>query len=73
MQVENFGLSASQPTEIEIYSTDKSLAKGEVAALAPYEKTELSLPSIEALATDTVACEVVIRSGEVELERVKFE
>ena len=73
VQVENFGLSASQPTEIEIYSTDKSLAKGEVAALAPYEKTELSLPSIEALATDTVACEVVIRSGEVELERVKFE
>ena len=73
VQVENFGLSASQPTEVEIYSADQSLAKGEVPVLAPYEKTELTLRSVEALPTDSVACEVVIRSGEVELERVKFE
>ena len=73
VQVENFGLSASGPAEVEICSAGKSLAKGEVPALAPYGKIELALRSVEALPADAAACEVVVRSGEAELERVDFE
>lgn len=72
LQVENFGLSASEPAEVEIRSDDKLLAHGEIPVLFPYGHVDLSLPSLGVVA-DTVSFEVVIRDGGKEMEKVKFE
>ena len=72
VKVENFGLSASQPSEVEIVSEDKTLAKGEVPALAPYGETDVVLQPMTPLASDSIPFEVVIRTGGVEVETVAF-
>ena len=72
VKVENFGLSASQPSEVEVVSEGKTLAKGEVPALAPYGETDVVLQPMTPLASDSIPFEVVIRMGGVEVEKVKF-
>ncbi len=73
LQVENFGLSASRPAEIEVRQNGKTLAQGEVPVLAPYAHADLSLKPLSSLAADTIACEVIIRMDGKEMETVKFE
>ena len=72
VKVENFGLLASQPSEVEVVSEGKTLAKGEVPALAPYGETDVVLQPMTPLASDSIPFEVVIRTGGVEVEKVKF-
>lgn len=72
VQVENFGLSASEPAQVEIRQKGKTLAQGEVPVLVPYAKADLTLKPLAALAADTVPCEVVVRMGGKEIEVVEF-
>lgn len=71
--MENFGLSASAPAQVEIRQEGKILSQGEVSILAHYEKVDLTLKPLSTLTTDTIPCEVVIRIGDKEVETVEFE
>ena len=73
VQIENFGLSASQASEVEIRSGGEKLAQGEVPILAPYAKTELTLQPFSTLPSDSIPYEVIIRTNGVEMEKVTFE
>lgn len=73
VQIENFGLSASQASEVEIRSGGETLAQGEVPILAPYAKTELTLQPFSTLPSDSIPYEVIIRTNGVEMEKVTFE
>lgn len=72
VKVGNFGLSASQPVQVEVRYEGQVVAEGDVHALSPYEEVELSLPPSVTLADAPAVYEVVVRSGEVEMERVTF-
>lgn len=73
VKVANFGLSASQPAQVEVRCGKQMVAKDEVRALSPYEEVELNLTPSVKLADEPVAYEVVVRSGDVEVERVTFQ
>ena len=70
--VENFGLSASQESEVEVRSEGKTLARRELPELKPYVKTWVVLQPMVPLASDSIPFEVVIRMGGVEVETVAF-
>lgn len=72
VKVGNFGLSASQPAQVEVRYEGQVVAEGDVHALSPYEEVELSLTPSVTLADAPAVYEVVVRSGEVEMERVTF-
>ena len=73
VKVENFGLSASRPSEVEVRVGDATLATGEIPALAPYGETDLSLNPLSAVSAGAVTYEVIIRCEGVEVERVIFQ
>ena len=73
VKVENFGLSASRPSEVEVRVGDATLATGEIPALAPYGETDLSLNPLSAVSAGAVTYEVIIRCEGVEVERIIFQ
>ena len=73
VKVENFGLSASRPSKVEVRVGDATLATGEIPALAPYGETDLSLNPLSAVSAGAVTYEVIIRCEGVEVERVIFQ
>ena len=72
VKVENFGLSTSQPAEVEVRLNDKTIAQGTVESLEPYGVSELILPPSFHPDGDNLPYEVIIRSGGVEMERHTF-
>lgn len=72
IKVENFGLSTSQPAEVEVRLNDKTIAQGTVESLEPYGVSELILPPSFHPDGDNLPYEVIIRSGGVEMERHTF-
>lgn len=73
VKVENFGLSASLPAEVEIRLNGKTMAQEKIASLKPYEETELELvPSFEPQ-DENPAYEVIIRCNGKEMERHTFQ
>lgn len=72
VKVENFGLSTSQPAEVEVRLNDKTIAQGTVESLEPYGVSELILPLSFHPDGDNLPYEVIIRSGGVEMERHTF-
>lgn len=72
VKVTNFGLSASQPAEIEIICSGKTIAKGNVGSLQPYEEKELSLKNLQQQKPQT-AYEVVLSGNKKEIERTSFQ
>ena len=72
VKVENFGLSTSQPAEVEVRLNDKTIAQGTVESLEPYGVSELILPLSFHPDGDNLPYEVIIHSGGVEMERHTF-
>ena len=73
LEIQNFGLSNSLLTEVEVIGDGKHLTSGKVKTLKPYEKVELSLKSSQTLVADKkVLYEVVFYQQGVEVERCRF-
>lgn len=72
VKVANFGLSASEPADVEIKCSGKTVATGRVAVLQPYEEKELSLTVSSQSDTKPTEYEVVLSCQGKELERTSF-
>lgn len=72
VKVANFGLSASEPADVEIKCSGKTVATGRVAVLQPYEEKELSLTVSSLSDPKTTEYEVVLSCKGKELERTSF-
>ena len=68
VKVENFGLSVSQPAEVEIICEGTSLGKAAVDALQPYESKVVQLNGIK-LPNEKGTYEVVFYTHGKETER----
>ena len=68
MKVENFGLSASQPAEVEIICEGTSLGKAAVDAMQPYESKVVQLNGIK-LPNEKGTYEVVFYTNGKEVGR----
>ncbi len=73
VKVGNFGLSVSQPLQVEVRCSEKVVATGQVQALSPYEEVEVLLKPAMASFVEAAPYEVVLRCGDKEVERVTFE
>lgn len=72
VEIQNFGLSASVPTEIEVICNGTSQGRTNVQALKPYETALLSLKPTLASFDDKSEFEVVFFQNGVEVERNCF-
>lgn len=72
VKVDNFGLSASEPADIEIICSGKTVATGRVAVLQPYEEKELPLTVFSQSDTKPTEYEVMLSCQGKELERISF-
>lgn len=72
IEVQNFGLSFSQPADVEIIANRKVIARGQAKALAPYESTVLELKTQDKVQEEKVKYEVVFYQDGKEVERNKF-
>ena len=68
----NLGLSASELTDIEVFSSGKKIAVGQILALQPYEEKEFTLKVSEGLDSKPSGYEVVLSCLGKELDRTSF-
>lgn len=59
VEVQNFGLSSSMKTDVDVYCDDKLIGKGKVRSLQPYEKEVLILNSQVEPVQESSICKVV--------------
>lgn len=62
LEVKNFGLSASEETDLTVLVNGVKLAEGRVKALSPYESIKLSLPCINAAKIDNQTLFTIVYS-----------
>lgn len=72
LEVQNFGLSASKPVEVEVLCNGVSQGRVNVKSLLPYEVVNLSLQSTAGSCEDQFGYDVVFFQDGVELERNVF-
>lgn len=72
LKVENFGLSPSRPSTVEVRMGNAVLAQGEIPVLTPYGAVELQLPLAAPVTVEAPSFEVVVRTDGAEVERVTF-
>lgn len=72
VKVANFGLSASEPADVEIKCSGTTVATGRVAALQPYEEKEFLLTVSSLFEAKPTEYEVVLSCQGKELERISF-
>lgn len=72
VKVANFGLSASEPADVEIKCSGKTVATGRVAVLQPYEEKELPLTVSSFSDSKPTEYEVMLSCQGKELERISF-
>lgn len=72
VKVANFGLSASEPADVEIKCSGTTVATGRVAALQPYEEKEFPLTVSSLSEAKPTEYEVVLSCQGKELERISF-
>ena len=70
VKIENFGLTTSPETDIEVIFNGTSLGKAHVSPLEPYDATTLILPT--SAESEQGTYEVIFLSGEKEIERNTF-
>lgn len=68
----NLGLSASELTDIEVFSSGKKIAVGQISTLQPYEEKEFTLKVSEGLDSKPSGYEVVLSCLGKELDRTSF-
>lgn len=69
LEVQNFGLSTSKPTQVVVKNQEKVLASGNIGALKPYEKKLISFKTEEC---NTEVCDVVFMADGKEIEVNNF-
>jgi hypothetical protein len=72
VEIQNFGLSASEPTEVEVICNGSSQRRIALKTLQPYEIECLMFDSDMLLSDDNVSYEVVFFQEGKEVERNKF-
>ncbi len=72
VKVENFGLSASQPSAIEVRVNNTIVAEGTIDELASYKEVELSLTPKISMDENSGPYEVIITTAGKEVERANF-
>ncbi len=72
VEVQNFGLSASDSAKVEVLYNGIRLGYGNVKSLQPYEKMNLSLKTAANIVTGNARYEVVFFQDGVEVERTVF-
>lgn len=72
VKVANFGLSASEPADVEVKCSGKTVATGRVAVLQPYEEKELPLTVSSFSDSKPTEYEVMLSCQGKELERISF-
>ena len=70
VKIENFGLTTSAETDIEVTFNGTSLGQAHVSPLEPYDATTLTLPT--SAESEQGTYEVIFLSGEKEIERNTF-
>lgn len=73
VEIQNFGLSSSKATEVEVICNGTTLGRAEVPALSPYETTNLSWRLESAPSGKKLKYEVVFYKNGAETERNTFE
>ena len=73
VEIQNFGLSASQASEIEVICNGTPLGKTAVGILNPYEAETVTLANITFIPDEKATYEVVFLSNGKEMERNTFE
>ena len=72
VEIQNFGLSASEPAEVEVICGGHSLGRMTLKTLQPYEVEYLAFSPDAALADDKSSYEVVFFYEGKEVERNTF-
>lgn len=72
VEVQNFGLSASTPTEVEVICNGVSQGRTSMQALKPYEVVNLSMNSVTVSFDDKSCFEVILEENGAEIERNIF-
>ena len=72
VEIQNFGLSASEPTEVEVICNGSSQGRIALKTLQPYEIECLMFDSDMLLSDDNASYEVVFFQEGKEVERNKF-
>lgn len=72
LEVQNFGLSASKPAEVEILCNGVCQGRMDIKSLLPYEVVKLSLKSTAGSCGDKLGYEVVFLQNGIEVERNIF-
>lgn len=72
VEVQKFGLSASQPTTKRLTASGVPAGEASVPALQPYEKTTVSVPASSAASKDGNRMEVVLYRGDKTLGQNRF-
>ena len=72
LKIENFGLSDSQPSEVEVRCKGVVIATASVPALAPYGEVDLQLTPVKAPEASDKVYEVIITCRGAEMERTTF-
>ncbi len=70
--IENFGLIESKPSVIEVRVNDHTVVTGEISALPPYGKQDVSLKVSANIDEKSAAYEVILTTGNTEVERCCF-
>ncbi len=72
LEVQNFGLSASKPVEVEVMCNGVSQGRTSIQALKPYETVNVSIKTSSSAFDDKSQYEVVFIQNGVEIEMNKF-
>lgn len=72
LEVQNFGLSASKPVEVEVMCNGVSQGRTSIQALKPYETVNVSIKTSSSAFDDKSQYEVVFIQDGVEIEKNKF-
>lgn len=72
VEIQNFGLSASKPTKIEILCNGELIGNTTIEALCPYDIKNVILKNIKPLKDEETTYEVVFLNGNKEIERNTF-
>ena len=72
VEIQNFGLSASEPTEVEVICNGSSQGRIALKTLQPYEIECLMFDSDMLLSDDNASYEMVFFQEGKEVERNKF-
>ena len=72
VEVQNFGLSASKPAEVEVILNGTSQGRAGVETLQPYETVNLALNPASASSAAKSKYEVIFFQNGVEIERNTF-